>query len=129
MNDSIVLHTQRPHSVKRGDVVLITHADTDRGYRLACRFLADGVRVVACARHATSLTRILHGHNTTEIMVIAADLDNEGQLAAVLSRAESRLGQVGVIVDGRAAPRLISACQRSFSPDAAWRGRPPNHHR
>jgi len=58
MNDISALHTQGPIPARRGDVVLITHADTDHGYRLACRFLTDGVRVVVAARHAASLTRM-----------------------------------------------------------------------
>lgn len=92
MNDIDALQTQRPHATGREDVVLITHADTDRGYRLACRLLARGVRVVAVARHASSLTRIMHGHSTYDVMTIAADVEDESQLTAVLARAESRLG-------------------------------------
>ena len=101
MNDIDALETQRPHATGREDVVLITHADTDRGYRLACRLLARGVPVVAVARHASSLTRIMHGHSTSNVMTIAADVEDESQLAAVLARAESRLGRVATIVDGR----------------------------
>ena len=101
MNEISALHTQRPISVRRGDVVVITHADTDRGYALACRLIADGVRVVVTARYTAALTRILLGHSVDQVMGIAADVDDESQLATVLSRAESRLGRVTAIVDGR----------------------------
>jgi NADP-dependent 3-hydroxy acid dehydrogenase YdfG len=101
MNDIDARQTQWPHATEREDVVLITHADTDRGYRLACRLLARGVRVVAVARHTSSLTRIMHGHSTFNVMAIAADVEDESQFAAVLARAESRLGHVTTIVDGR----------------------------
>lgn len=105
MNEIDVPDAQGPNPARRDDVVLITHADTDRGYRLACQLLVRGVRVVAAARNPASLTRILHGHTMSQVMVIAADVDDEVQLAKLLSRAESRLGRVTTILDGRGPVR------------------------
>jgi NADP-dependent 3-hydroxy acid dehydrogenase YdfG len=118
MNDISALHTQGPTPARRGDVVLVTHADTDRGYRLACRFLADGLRVVVVARHAASLTRILAGHNAAEVMAIAANVDDEGQFATVLSRAEARLGCVTTIADGRGSGMPAARSHRGALQDA-----------
>jgi hypothetical protein len=41
----------------------------------------------------------------SHVMVIAADVDDEVQLAKLLSRAESRLGRVTTILDGRGPVR------------------------
>jgi NADP-dependent 3-hydroxy acid dehydrogenase YdfG len=110
MNDIDAKHAKGPDPAGRGEVVLITHADSDRGFRLACRLLTRGVRVVAVARHPSSLTRILSGHTTSEVMAIAADVDDAVQLATVVSRAETRLGRITTIVDGRGslAPEMLA---------------------
>jgi NADP-dependent 3-hydroxy acid dehydrogenase YdfG len=84
--------------------------------------------VVAVARHASSLTRIMHGHSTSNVMAIAADVEDESQFAAVLARAESRLGHVATIVDARGS--LGARAQRPVRPAAcASPGRQPSHHR
>lgn len=86
---------------------LITHADSDEGCRLAQELLAHGERVAVTAHHATSLTRILHGHNGSDVIAIAADVDDPGQFAAVVQRAEARLGRVIAVVDGRDGSRVL----------------------
>lgn len=95
------LHIRRSTTARHADVVLIAHADCERGYSLARQLLDDGVRVVVTARHPASLTRILHGQKNSEVVAIAADLEDPAQRAAVFARAEARLGAVTAVVDGR----------------------------
>lgn len=103
-----------------GDVVLIRHAGTDTGYRLAREFLQSGRRVVVTSRYTTDLTRILHGYGADQVLALAADLDEARQREEVLARAATRLGQVAMVVDGRTG-----------RPDTQWPQRfhlssPPN---
>jgi NAD(P)-dependent dehydrogenase (short-subunit alcohol dehydrogenase family) len=94
------MHNRRWTATERGDVVLITHADSDEGYRLALRLLTYGVRVVVTAPTPAPLARILHGNKNSEVMAIAADVDDSGQRARVFERAEARLGRIVAVVDG-----------------------------
>jgi NAD(P)-dependent dehydrogenase (short-subunit alcohol dehydrogenase family) len=82
-------------------VVLITHADSDVGYRRARDLVADGYRVVVTAEHTCRLTRILLGQNADQVMAIAADIADPIQRAQLMARAEARFGPVTWIVDGR----------------------------
>jgi NAD(P)-dependent dehydrogenase (short-subunit alcohol dehydrogenase family) len=88
-------------SMKEEPVVLVTHADSDAGYRRARRLLANGHRVVVTAGHASRLTRILIGQNADQVVAIAADLSDPRQRARLVARAEDRLGRITWIVDGR----------------------------
>src|ERR1700761_6294174 len=105
MSQTDELHIRRSTTTGEADVVLIAHADCERGYSLARQLLNDGVRVVATAHHPAALTRILHGYANSEVMAIAADLDDPTQRAAVFARAEARLGAIAAVVDCRDAGR------------------------
>lgn len=82
-------------------VTLITHADLDAGYRLALELLGSGHRVVVTSRHPSELTRIVHGFATDQVFAIAADPDDDRQLARILRRSQDRLGRVTRMIDAR----------------------------
>lgn len=86
--------------MKEQPVVLITHVDSDAGYRRARELLAGGHRVVVTAGHASRLTRILLGQNADQVIAIAADLSDPQQRARLVQRTEERLGHITWIVDG-----------------------------
>jgi NAD(P)-dependent dehydrogenase (short-subunit alcohol dehydrogenase family) len=90
-----------PFPTKGNDVVLITHADSDAGYYLARKLLAAGNRVVAVARYPSPLTHILLGQSASQVVAIAADIDDGAQWARLLERAQARLGSVTIVVDGQ----------------------------
>ena len=81
--------------------MLITHADSDAGYRRARELLADGLRVVVTAEHASRITRILLGQNADQVLAVAADLSDPKQYARLVERTKDRLGHITWIVDGR----------------------------
>lgn len=83
------------------DVVLIIHADCDAGYELARELLASGRRAVVTARHATSLTRVLLGTSASQVLAIAADVDDPTQRARLMQRAAERFGHIAWVLDGR----------------------------
>ncbi len=87
--------------MKELPVVLITHADSDTGYRCARKLLAGGHRVAITAEHASRLTRILLGQPADQVFAIAADLSDPQQYARVIQRTEDRLGRIALTVDGR----------------------------
>ncbi|WP_111510140.1 SDR family NAD(P)-dependent oxidoreductase [Mycobacterium kyogaense] len=83
------------------DVVLVVHADCDAGYELVQELLASGRRVVVTARYAVSLSRILLGKSSADVMAIAADVDEQAQRARLMQRAADRFGHIAWVVDGR----------------------------
>jgi short-subunit dehydrogenase len=96
-------------------VNLISDAGTDTGYRLARELLQSGRRVVVTSRHTTALTRILHGCNAGQVLAFAADLSSADQFDAVLTRSETRLGKVSLVIDGRTG-RVDQRRPNSFHP-------------
>lgn len=91
-----------PHLLDRPSddgVVLITHAGSDAGYRLARELLRSGCRVAVTSRHTTDLTRILHGYNGNQVFAIAAVTDDERQYEQVLRRVCGRFGHVDSVID------------------------------
>lgn len=69
---------------------------------------ATGTRVVICARHASDLTKMLHGYDADRVMAIAADTTDPRQLRELCRRATDRFGTVTTILDtaGRQMPHL-----------------------
>jgi NAD(P)-dependent dehydrogenase (short-subunit alcohol dehydrogenase family) len=98
-------HLSRP---AYNDVVLITHADLDAGYRLARELLRSGYRVAVTSPHTTDLTRILHGYSGNQVFAIAAMTDDQRQYAQVLRRVCGRFGHVDSVIDaGTARSHLL----------------------
>jgi hypothetical protein len=99
--DVMTNNLHRWPTVAGDEAVLIIHADCDTGYVLARDLLASGRRAVVTARHVTALTRILLGRSASEVMAIAADVDDPAQRARLIQRAEARFGHIAWVVDGR----------------------------
>ncbi|ABM12885.1 MULTISPECIES: SDR family NAD(P)-dependent oxidoreductase [Mycolicibacterium] len=101
MTDNVVRHLRR--SARTGDdgVIVITHAHTDTGYRLAQRLLTIGQRVVVTGRTLSPLARTLHGHSSSDVMAIVADVDDADQWTRLIQLAEQRMGRIVGVLDGR----------------------------
>ncbi len=85
----------------RREVVLITHAETDGAFQLAQQLMAAGGRVVVTARFPSSLTRILLGRSSADVIAVAADVDDQAQWRRLMQSAQARFGPIARIVDGR----------------------------
>ncbi|MGH3724438.1 MAG: SDR family NAD(P)-dependent oxidoreductase [Mycobacterium sp.] len=90
------------------DVVVVLNADDPSGRSIVQILVRNGHRVVICARHATDLTRMLHGYSADQVMAIAADTTNPRQVRELCRRAADRFGTVTTILDatGRQMPHL-----------------------
>lgn len=90
------------------DVVVVLNADDPNGRQIVRILVRNGHRVVLCGRHATDLTRMLHGYDADQVMAIAADATDPRQLRELCRRAADRLGTVTTILDatGRQMPHL-----------------------
>lgn len=90
------------------DVVVVLNADDPSGREIVRILVRNGHRVVVCGRHATDLTRMLHGYGADQVMAIAADASDPRQLRELCRRATDRYGTVTTILDaaGRQMPRL-----------------------
>jgi len=103
-------NTQHSWPVLGGDdVVLVIHADCDTGYWRARELLASGCRVVVTARQVTALTRILLGERCSQVMAVAADVEDAAQRAQLLQRAQDHLGPLTWVVDGHSGT-LTALC-------------------
>ena len=49
-------------------VVLVLDGDTDAGYQLARRLLAEGRRVAVVARHPGDVVRVMHGYSADRVI-------------------------------------------------------------
>ena len=74
------------------EVVVILNAGTDAGRRLASHLLCDGYRVAISGRHATQLTKIMHGYPSSQVFAVAADPDDPVQLARLHARVSEHFG-------------------------------------
>lgn len=83
------------------DVVLVTYADCEAGYRRARELLTTGCRVVVTARQVTALTRILLGQRCSQVMAVAADIEDPAQRAQLAQRVQASLGHLTWVLDGR----------------------------
>jgi len=104
-------------------VVLITHADCDAGYWRARELLTSGCRVVVTARRVTALTRILLGEKCSQVMAVAADIEDPAQRAQLAQCVHLRLGRLTWVLDGR------SGALTALSDNAGECTRPPRRAR
>ncbi|MBA0047349.1 SDR family NAD(P)-dependent oxidoreductase [Mycobacterium sp. NPDC050853] len=90
------------------DVVVVLNAEDLNGREIVRILVRNGHRVVICGRHATDLTRMLHGYSADQVMAIAADTTDPRQIRELCRRATDRFGTVTTIVDatGRQMPHL-----------------------
>ena len=80
-------------------VVLITHAGSDVGYRLARELLRSGSRVAVTSPRTTDLTRILHGYDGNQVFAVAANMEDQRQYEQLLRRIRDRFGHVDSMID------------------------------
>lgn len=77
-----------PSLTPQPGVVLVLDAGTDASCRQARVLLQAGHRVAVTARHATQLTRIIHGFTSSQVFAIAADISDPAQLERVIDRVQ-----------------------------------------
>jgi NAD(P)-dependent dehydrogenase (short-subunit alcohol dehydrogenase family) len=87
------LTVKNESSISTGEVVLVVNAGEDAGHQIASALLHDGYRVAVTGRHATQLSRIVHGHSTERVMAVAADTEDRRQVEELLRRVERRFGR------------------------------------
>ncbi|SHV77211.1 putative short-chain dehydrogenase/reductase [Mycobacteroides abscessus subsp. abscessus] len=78
------------HANPDQDVVVVLNADAPNGRQVVQILVRNGHRVVICARHASDLTKMLHGYDADRVMAIAADATDPRQLREVCRRATDR---------------------------------------
>lgn len=79
-------------------VVIVVDGDTDAGYRMARRLLASGRRVAVVARHPGGAVRVMHGQPADRVLVIAGDVDDQGQWSRITERVTERFGRIDTVV-------------------------------
>jgi meso-butanediol dehydrogenase/(S,S)-butanediol dehydrogenase/diacetyl reductase len=89
---------KRETSPVTATVVIVLDGDTDAGYQLARRLLAEGRRVAAVARHPGDAVRVMHGHPADRVMAIAADTADQRQWGLVIERVMDRFGRIDTVV-------------------------------
>ena len=90
-------------------VVFVLDGDTDAGYQLARRLLADGRRVAVVARHPGAVVRVMHGYSTDRVMVIAGDTTDQRQWSRMTERVIDRFGHIDTVVRAQDATLRASA--------------------
>jgi NAD(P)-dependent dehydrogenase (short-subunit alcohol dehydrogenase family) len=90
-------------------VVLVLDGDTDSGYQLARRLLADGRRVAVVGRHPGDVVRVMHGYPADQVMVIAGDTTDQRQWSRITQRVLDRFGRVDTVVRAQDATLRESA--------------------
>jgi NAD(P)-dependent dehydrogenase (short-subunit alcohol dehydrogenase family) len=90
-------------------VVLVLDGDTDAGYQLARRLLADGHRVAVVARHPGDVVRVMHGYPADQVMVIAGDTTDQRQWSRITERVLGRFGRIDTVVRAQDATLRESA--------------------
>jgi NADP-dependent 3-hydroxy acid dehydrogenase YdfG len=79
-------------------VVLVLDGDTDAGYELARKLLANGRRVAVVGRHPGNLVRVMHGYPADRVMVIASDITDKRQWTLMTERVRDRFGRIDTVV-------------------------------
>jgi NAD(P)-dependent dehydrogenase (short-subunit alcohol dehydrogenase family) len=90
-------------------VTVVLDSDTDAGYQLARRLLAEGRRVAAVVRHPGDAVRVMHGHPADRVMVIAADVNDQRQWSRVTERVMERFGRIDTVVRAEGTALRASA--------------------
>lgn len=90
-----------------GRSVVVTGASRGIGLAIASAFIAEGARVLICARTAESLAAAAESLRATsagaQVEVVAADLTTEAGAAAVIQRAVEAFGGLDVMVNNAGA--------------------------
>lgn len=87
----------------RDKVAIITGASRGIGWRLVERFLAEGARVVACARTTDRLEALKQSVGDAPLEVITADAATREDVAAVVARAIEAFGRIDILINNAGA--------------------------
>jgi NAD(P)-dependent dehydrogenase (short-subunit alcohol dehydrogenase family) len=98
-------------------VVLVLDGDTDAGYRMARKLLADGCRVAVTGRHPDGVVRVMHGYSADRVLAIAADMTEQGQWNRVTEAVRDRFGRLDTVI------RAEDTARRAGSSETAVRSR------
>jgi NADP-dependent 3-hydroxy acid dehydrogenase YdfG len=79
-------------------VVLVLDGDTDAGYRMARKLLADGRRVAVTGRHPDGVVRVMHGYPADRVLAIAADMTDQRQWNRVTEAVRDRFGRLDTVI-------------------------------
>jgi NAD(P)-dependent dehydrogenase (short-subunit alcohol dehydrogenase family) len=79
-------------------VVLVLDGDTDAGYRVARKLLADGCRVAVAGRHPDGVVRVMHGYSADRVLAIAADVTDLRQWSRVAEAVRKRFGRLDTVI-------------------------------
>ena len=79
-------------------VALVLDGDTDAGYRLARKLLADGCRVAVVGRHPGGVVRVMHGYAADRVLAVAADMTDQRQWSRVTEQVRDRFGRIDTVV-------------------------------
>ncbi len=88
---------------------VVLDGDSDAGYQLARRLLAQGRRVAVVARHPAAAVRILHGQSADRVMVVGADASDERQWSRIVERVMARFGRIDDVVRAEAVTLRATA--------------------
>jgi short-subunit dehydrogenase involved in D-alanine esterification of teichoic acids len=79
-------------------VVLVLDGDTDAGYRMACKLLADGCRVAVTGRHPARVVRVMHGYSADRVLAIAADMTDQRQWNRVTQLVRDKFVRIDTVI-------------------------------
>jgi 3-oxoacyl-[acyl-carrier protein] reductase len=91
----------------RGKVALVAAASRGLGRAVAFELANEGARLVMCARGRDALEEArddIIARTGAEVHAIVADVSDREQIARVASEAESRFGQVDILVTNAGGP-------------------------
>jgi NADP-dependent 3-hydroxy acid dehydrogenase YdfG len=98
-------------------VVLVLDGDTDSGYWMARKLLADGCRVAVIGRHPGGVVRVMHGYPADQVLAIAADMTDQRQWNRVTEQVRDRFGRIDTVI------RVEDTALRAGSSETAVRSR------
>ncbi|MCU1701698.1 MAG: hypothetical protein JWR34_7761 [Mycobacterium sp.] len=98
-------------------VVLVLDGDTDSGYRMARKLLADGCTVAVIGRHPGGVVRVMHGYPADQVFAIAADMTDQRQWNRVTEQVRDRFGRIDTVI------RVEDTALRAASAETAVRSR------
>jgi NAD(P)-dependent dehydrogenase (short-subunit alcohol dehydrogenase family) len=104
----------------QGRTVLVTGGSRGLGLELARLFVAEGARLVLCAREQVELTRAKDELEASggEVLAIPCDVTDRVQVEAMVARVHERFGPVDVLVNNAGTIQvgpLESMDERDFS--------------
>ena len=92
--------------------ILVTGASVGFGHAIAGRFLADGARVIACARRLEPLQELAQRH-AGRVLPIQLDVTDSGAVARVLADLPGDYAAIDVLVNNAGLALGIAPAQEA----------------